>query len=63
LKRTEVDLLIYFCRKLKNSGVHINKSVVLTNLYLRQIQKIKKALATLHEDLQYDYEEELKSLN
>ena len=62
LKRTEVDLLIYFCRKLKNSGVPIYKSVVLSNLYQRQIQKIKKALATLHEDLQYDYEEELKSL-
>lgn len=61
-KRTEVDLLIYFCKKLKNSGVPIHKSVALTNLYQRQIQKIKKALSTLHEDLQYDYQEELEPL-
>jgi hypothetical protein len=31
------------------------------NIYQRQIQKINKALATIHEDLQYDYSEELKS--
>jgi hypothetical protein len=61
-KRTEVDLLIYFCKKLKGSGVPMHKSVALTNLYQRQIQKIKKALSTLHEDLQYDYQEELKPL-
>jgi hypothetical protein len=61
-KRTEADLLIYFCKKLKNSGVPIHKSVVLSNLYQRQIQKINKALETLHEDLQYDYQEELKLL-
>ena len=34
----------------------------LGNLYWRQVQKIKKTLATLHEDLQFDYEEDLKSL-
>jgi hypothetical protein len=61
-KRTEVDLLIYFCRKLKSSGIPMNNSTALTNLYLRQIQKIKKALSMLHEDLQYDYQDELKSL-
>jgi hypothetical protein len=61
-KRTEADLLIYFCKKLKGSGVPLHKSVALTNLYQRQIQKIKKALSTLHEDLQYDYQEELKGL-
>jgi hypothetical protein len=63
LKRTEVDLLIYYCKKLKNSGIAIQKSIVLNNMYMRQIQKINKALKTLHEDLQFDYQEELKSLN
>jgi hypothetical protein len=61
-KRTEVDLLIYFCKKLKGSGIPMHKSVALANLYQRQIQKIRKALSTLHEDLQYDYLEELKPL-
>ncbi len=59
---TEVELLIYFCRKLKTSGIPINTSAALSNLYLAQIQKIRNALAKLHEDLQYDYELELKKL-
>ena len=62
-KRTEIDLLIYFCKKLKNSGVSIKKSnTSLYNLYHRQVQKIINAILTLHEDLQFDYEEELKEL-
>ena len=40
----------------------MHTSIALSNLYQRQIQKINKALATLHEDLQYDYLEELKPL-
>ena len=59
---TEVELLIYFCGKLKTSGIPIHTSTALSNLYLAQIQKIRHALATLHEDLQYDYELELKKL-
>src|ERR1035437_9642847 len=33
-KRTEVDLLIYFCIKLKNSGIQVRTNVSLHNLYL-----------------------------
>jgi hypothetical protein len=61
-RQTEVELLLFFCKKLKNSDIPIHTSVALYNLYLRQIQKIEKALATMHEDLQYDYSEELKAL-
>lgn len=59
---TEVELLIYFCTKLKTSGIPINASTALSNLYQSQIWKIRNVLATLHEDLQYDYEQELKLL-
>ena len=62
LKQTEVELLIYFCAKLKNSGIPIQNSTALVNLYMRQILKIKKAVATLHEDLQFDYGQELRPL-
>jgi hypothetical protein len=62
LRQTEVELLIYFCSKLKTSGIAINTSTALNKLYLAQIQKIRNALATMHEDLQYDYEQELKIL-
>jgi hypothetical protein len=61
-KRTEVDLLIYFCKKLKKSGISIRSSAALHNLYLGQVQKIKKALSMLHEDLQFDYNDEIKGL-
>jgi len=61
-KETETELLIYFCKKLKGSGIPMNTSTALTNLYQRQIQKIEKALATMHEDLQYDYREEMRLL-
>ena len=61
-KETEVELLIHFCKKLKYSGIPLYQSVALSNLYQRQIQKISRSLKSLHEDLQYDYGEELKPL-
>jgi putative IMPACT (imprinted ancient) family translation regulator len=62
LKQTEVELRLHLCAEIKNTGVlrHADKS--LTNLYQRQIEKIYKAMEKLHEDLQHDYLEELKSL-
>ncbi len=54
-KVTEVELLLYFCKKLKDSKIPIHKSTALTNLYQGQLKKIRAAIATLHEDLQYDY--------
>lgn len=61
-KETEVELLLYFCKKLKNFKPSIKKSVRLQNVYNRQVESIQKTLKTLHEDLQYDYQLELKDL-
>jgi len=58
----EVELLLYYCRVLKQSGIPIRKTTALTNLYEGQIKKIRKALPSLHEDLQYDYSRELEEL-
>ncbi|WP_248722839.1 hypothetical protein [Seonamhaeicola sp. ML3] len=54
-KETEVELLLYFCKKLKTFKPTINKSTQLQNMYLRQLNLAKKQLANLHEDLQYDF--------
>ena len=62
LKQTEVEVLIHFCLKLKKVGIPMPINSTLGNLYLRQFQKIHKILATLHEDLQADFAEELKLL-
>ncbi len=59
-KQTEVELLIHFCKQLKASGIPLRVNSVTGNIYQRQIHKINKSLATLHEDLQYDYSEEMR---
>jgi len=61
-KQVEVILLTYFCKQLRNSGIPYQKSTVLANLYEGQIKKIHAALLLLHEDLQYDYRQELMGL-
>jgi len=61
-KETEVELLIYFCQKLKNFKPSIKNSVRLQNVYNRQVESIKKTVKTLHEDLQYDYQLEIDEL-
>ena len=61
-KEVEVELLIYYCKKIRKSGISFQKSTALSNLYMRQVDKIKKALATIHEDLQFDYKEDLETL-
>lgn len=61
-KETEVELLLYFCTKLKEFKPSIKNSPRLVNTFDRQILLIKKGIATLHEDLQYDYQIELDTL-
>ena len=40
----------------------IFNNVALTNLYHRQLTTIKKLIATMHEDLQYDFNLEIEKL-
>ena len=61
-KQVELDLLMYYCRGVKALNLDMESSVVLTNLYNQQLKKIQKAISTLHEDLQFDFQEELASL-
>ena len=61
-KETEVELLLHFCKELKKVSPSISKSPRLLNVYNRDIILIKKAIATLHEDLQYDYQLEFDQL-
>ena len=61
-KTTEVELRLYFCTQLKESGIPIKRNPVIHNLYLSQLKKIKSVLASLHEDLQYDYRRGMNTL-
>ena len=61
-KETEIQLLLYFCEKLKGLTPSIRKNTVLTNLHEREIESIRKKIIILHEDLQYDYSLVLESV-
>jgi len=60
--QAEVELLTYFCKKIRSAGIPIKDSPVLTNLYRQQLKKVRSAIATMHEDLQYDYLRALSGL-
>jgi hypothetical protein len=62
-KNAAAELLIYFCMKLKRSGIPIHKSVQLTNLFEQQIKKINAIIDDMHPDLAYDYKIELEKIN
>lgn len=57
-----IELLLCFCKAYKSKGVNSSKNQVLQNMYVMQLQKAQKLLKSLHEDLQYDYQREIDSL-
>jgi membrane-anchored protein YejM (alkaline phosphatase superfamily) len=61
-KAISADLLIYFCKQLKNSGIPYKKSQLLVNMYEQQLKKINTLILGLHEDLRHDYFPELENL-
>lgn len=61
-KETEIELLLHFCKNMKNFSPQIMKSITMQNLFQREIALMKKKLASLHEDLQHDYLIEIQSL-
>ncbi|MCK7555360.1 hypothetical protein MKQ70_10240 [Chitinophaga sedimenti] len=62
-KPAEIELLLYFCRKVKTSGIRMRDSVAIMSLYASQLKKIGKLIDGQHEDLQYDYRRELEKLS
>lgn len=61
-KQTEVEVRMHFCNQIKESGIAIERHSVINNLYDREIKRIEKALLSLHEDLQADYQFELDEI-
>ena len=61
-KETEIEFLLYYCYKLKTFKPSISNNVTLTNIYLRQVDSIEKKIIKLHEDLQYDFNIQLKDI-
>lgn len=61
-KALAADLHIYFCRKMKASGIPYHKSQLLINMYEQQLKKINTLINGLHEDLQQDYLNDLQDI-
>ena len=59
-KQTEVELILFYCNKLKNFTPSISKSIPLTRIFEREIIRVEKIVAKLDADLQYDYGNEIE---
>ena len=60
IRQTEVEINLYLCEKIKKSGIKIHHSNAIANMVEQLIKKITKSISTLHEDLQYDFTQELE---
>ena len=47
---------------MKASRLNYRHNRVVFNIYLNQIKRINKVISMLHEDLQFDFKEELEKL-
>jgi len=61
-ERSELELRLHFCTRLRKSGIAYTKSPVLVNMYEGQRKKIKAVVESLPEDLQLDYAREITAL-
>ena len=59
-KQTEVELILFYCNKLKNLSPPISKSIPLTRIFEREILRVEKIVTKLDADLQYDYGNEIE---
>jgi hypothetical protein len=62
-KRAEVEILLHYLTDLNGLRISWKKSPALVNLYQSQLKKVSSAIATMHEDLQWDYLKEFERLN
>jgi hypothetical protein len=58
--QTDVELRIHFCTLFTQYNFATYHSKMLDNIYEGQLKKIRTIIKTLHEDLQYDYEKQVK---
>ncbi len=61
-KETEIELLLYFCKKMKAFKPSIKNHTALENIFKRELIALEKKISMVHEDLQFDYGIELNLL-
>lgn len=61
--RVGVELLIHFCRLMRQSGYSVAPGSPLHNFYMIQIRRLNRTIEKLHPDLQFDYKREAEGLD
>ncbi|MEN2282087.1 hypothetical protein AAGF08_08105 [Algoriphagus sp. SE2] len=62
-KTDQIEVILFFCEKMKEKGFLKHGNLVLDNLYNTQVAKVKKLISGLHEDLQFDYEGRIEAID
>ncbi len=61
-KESQVELLLHFCNKMKVLSNSYPYSQTFSNLYLQQIKKLNLLIELVHEDLRFDYLQQVGQL-
>ena len=61
-KEIELELLMHFCKSITDLPAEVSNNHTVMSIVERQIIIIKKTIAKMHEDLQYDYLQSLDEL-
>jgi hypothetical protein len=61
--QTEIELRIFFCLQIRHARIPLHTGTVLYNLYQQQIKKIQALISKLPEDVQTDFEGDVKRLS
>lgn len=61
-KDQQLELIIYFCQQTEEFGYLRYRHPVIQNLFAVQLRRAESLVSKLHEDLQYDYEQQLEEL-
>jgi hypothetical protein len=61
-KIAETEVLLHYTAAFKGLKLPLHKNKALDNIYKAQLKKTRAAIASLHEDLQYDYLRQLERL-
>lgn len=57
-----IEMLMHFCKQLNQSGMPFREQPAFVKIYEQQLKKINTQIASLHEDLQFDYHKQLRQL-
>jgi hypothetical protein len=61
-KESEVEMLLHFCKSVKNSGFRYRSYKAISHLYNQQLKKLNASIEQVHEDLKFDYKKQLEQL-